>query len=73
MPNKDIDNEVARNQQEWEDALMKDPRARRETAALVAKFMIATGYYHQRMKLHIMLHPVFYVGGFLTAYFLLGK
>jgi len=41
------------------------------TAELAAKFMFAMSYYHERMKLHIMLHPFFYVAGFLTAYYLL--
>jgi len=42
------------------------------TAELAAKFMFAMSYYHERMKLHIMLHPFFYVAGFLTAYYFLG-
>ena len=39
-----------------------------QTAELTAKFMFAMSYYHDRMKLHIMLHPLFYLAGFLTAY-----
>jgi len=38
------------------------------TAELTAKFMFAMSYYHDRMKLHVMLHPLFYLAGFLTAY-----
>ena len=44
-----------------------------QAAELTAKFMFAMSYYHDRMKLHIMLHPLFYMAGFITAYFLLGK
>ena len=40
------------------------------SAELAAKFMFAMAYYHDRMKLHIMLHPLFYLAGFLTGYFL---
>jgi len=42
-------------------------------AELAAKFMFAMSYYHDKMKLHIMLHPFFYIAGFLTAYYLLGE
>ena len=40
----------------------------KQSAELTAKFMFAMSYYHDRMKLHIMLHPLFYLAGFLTAY-----
>ncbi len=43
------------------------------TAELAAKFMFAMSYYHEKMKLHIMLHPFFYIAGFLTAYYFLGE
>lgn len=43
------------------------------TAELAAKFMFAMSYYRDRMKLHVMLHPFFYVAGFLTAYYFLGE
>ncbi|MEK9694883.1 MAG: hypothetical protein VW270_03905 [Candidatus Poseidoniales archaeon] len=39
-----------------------------QAAELTAKFMFAMSYYHDRMRLHIMLHPLFYLAGFLTAY-----
>ena len=39
-----------------------------EAAELTAKFLFAMSYYHDRMKLHVMLHPLFYLAGFLTAY-----
>jgi hypothetical protein len=42
------------------------------TAELAAKFMFAMSYYYERTKLHMMLHPIFYIAGFLTAYILLG-
>ena len=43
------------------------------TAELAAKFMFAMSYYHDRMRLHMLLHPIFYVAGFLTAYYFLGE
>ena len=48
-----------------------DGKNRNETAELAAKFMFAMSYYHDRMRLHIMLHPLFFVAGFLTAMYLL--
>jgi len=42
-----------------------------KAAELTAKFMFAMSYYHDRMRLHIMLHPLFFVAGFLTAMYLL--
>ena len=41
-----------------------------ETAELAAKFMFAMSYYYDRMRLHIMLHPLFFIAGFLTALYL---
>ena len=38
------------------------------TAELAAKFMFAMSYYHDRMKLHILLHPLFFLAGFGVAY-----
>jgi hypothetical protein len=43
-----------------------------KTAEAAAQFLFAMAYYHDRMKLHIMLHPLFYMAGFLTAYYLIG-
>ena len=43
------------------------------TAELAAKFMFAMSYYHDRMKLHIMLHPLFYIAGCVTAYHFIGN
>jgi hypothetical protein len=48
-----------------------DDRDKNQTAELAAKFMFAMSYYHDRMRLHIMLHPLFFVAGFLTAMYLL--
>jgi hypothetical protein len=48
-----------------------DGRDQKQTAELAAKFMFAMSYYHDRMRLHIMLHPLFFVAGFLTAMYLL--
>ena len=45
-----------------------DGRDQKQTAELAAKFMFAMSYYHDRMRLHIMLHPLFYLAGFITAY-----
>jgi hypothetical protein len=47
-----------------------DGREHKETAELAAKFMFAMSYYHDRMRLHIMLHPLFFVAGFLAALYL---
>ena len=51
---------------EWEDEF--GGHTAKQSAELAAKFMFAMSYYHDRMKLHIMLHPLFYLAGFLTAY-----
>jgi hypothetical protein len=45
-----------------------DNNSPQQAAELTAKFMFAMSYYHDRMKLHIMLHPLFYLAGFLTAF-----
>jgi len=42
-----------------------------KAAELTAKFMFAMSYYHDRMRLHIMLHPLFFVAGFLAAFWAL--
>jgi len=43
-----------------------------KAAELTAKFMFAMSYYHDRMKLHVMLHPLFFLAGFIAAYFAFG-
>ena len=55
---------------EWTEKFNSD-KGREATAQLAAKFMFAMSYYHDRMRLHIMLHPLFFVAGFLTAMYLL--
>ena len=50
-----------------------DGKSYEQTAELAAKFMFAMSYYHEKMKLHILLHPLFYLAGFLTAYYLGGE
>ena len=51
---------------EWKEEFNNN--SPQESAELIAKFMFAMSYYHDRMKLHVMLHPLFYLAGFLTAY-----
>ena len=52
---------------EWKSKFKKE-NSQAATAELAAKFMFAMSYYHDRMKLHILLHPLFYLAGFITAY-----
>ena len=33
--------------------------------------IVATAYYYELTRLHTVLHPVFFLGGFLTAYWVL--
>ncbi len=63
-------NKKQRSFGEWETHFTENgsPAA---AAELTAKFMFAMQHYHQRMKLHITLHPVFFLAGFLTAYVIL--
>tara|TARA_A100001391_G_C5033112_1_gene268872 strand:+ start:1094 stop:1297 length:204 start_codon:yes stop_codon:yes gene_type:complete len=44
-----------------------------QSAELTAKFMFAMSYYHDRMRLHIMLHPLFFLAGFMIAFFAFGE
>jgi len=60
------DDLVPRNMAEWQEVFTsEDPKV---LAQLTGQLMIAVGFYHQRMRLHIMLHPLFFLLGFLTAY-----
>ena len=43
-----------------------------KAAELTAKFMFAMSYYHDRMRLHIMLHPLFFLAGFMVAFLAFG-
>ena len=40
---------------------------------LTAKFMFAMSYYHDRMRLHIMLHPIFFLARFMVAFLAFGE
>jgi len=63
------DDAVPRNLAEWQQIFTsEDPKV---LAQLTGQLMIAVGFYHQRMRFHIMLHPLFFLIGFLTAYGLL--
>ncbi len=65
-----LDEESELSMTEWVTKF-GDSRDKNQTAELAAKFMFAMSYYHDRMRLHIMLHPLFFVAGFLTAMYLL--
>jgi hypothetical protein len=67
---KPVDEESELSMTEWVTKF-GDGREHSETAELAAKFMFAMSYYHDRMRLHIMLHPLFFVAGFAAAYWLL--
>ena len=54
---------------EWKSKF-KDENSQDATAELAAKFMFAMSYYHDRMRLHMMLHPLFFLVGFLAAFYL---
>jgi len=65
-----LDEQAEMTLDEW-TSKFKDGNTQEATAQLAAKFMFAMSYYHERMKLHILLHPLFFVAGFATAYYLL--
>ena len=65
-----LDSEAELSKEEWENKF-NEGQTQETTAALAAKFMFAMSHYHDRMRLHIMLHPLFFVAGFLTAFFLI--
>ena len=66
-----MDNEGKKLMGDWRKHFSENGSPEK-AAELTAKFMFAMSYYHDRMKLHIILHPVFYMAGFLTAYYLIG-
>jgi hypothetical protein len=68
-----MDNEEEKTIKQWEEHFSMSNGSPEKAAELTAKFMFAMSYYHDRMRLHIMLHPLFYLAGFMTAYFLLGE
>ena len=51
---------------EWKEEFSAEGSPQK-AAEITAKFMFAMSYYHDRMRLHIMLHPLFFVAGFLAA------
>ena len=63
---KDSDH-TPRSEEEWVTNY-KTKISHDQSAKLAARFMFAMGYYHDRMRFHVMLHPLFYLAGFLTAY-----
>ena len=67
---KPVDEQAELSMTEWVTKF-GDGRDHKETAELAAKFMFAMSHYHDRMRLHIMLHPLFFVAGFLAAFYLL--
>ncbi len=64
-----LDGEDELTPAEWRTKF-KEGHTQDATAELAAKFMFAMSYYHDRMRLHMMLHPLFFLVGFLTAFFL---
>ena len=72
MMMKPVDKEGELSMTEW-TTKFGEGRDHSETAELAAKFMFAMSYYHERMKLHIMLHPLFFVAGFLTSHYFGGQ
>lgn len=57
------------NREEWADKFQNgEPQS---TAELASHFMFAMAYYHKRMRLHIGLHPLFFLLGFLAAFYTL--
>ena len=65
-----LDDQAEKSLDEWTDKF-KIGNTQEATAELAAKFMFAMSYYHERMRLHILLHPLFFVAGFLAAYWTL--
>jgi|TARA_E500000331_G_C16975935_1_gene591390 hypothetical protein len=65
-----LDDQAEKSLDEWTDKF-KSGNTQEATAELAAKFMFAMSYYHERMRLHILLHPLFFVAGFLAAYWTL--
>ncbi len=63
---KENDDLIPLNMAEWRNTFLEEDPA--VVAKLTAQLMIAMGFYHQRMKLHIMLHPLFFLAGFIIAY-----
>jgi hypothetical protein len=58
---------------EWKTKFGDEAKSREASAELTAKFMFAMSYYHDRMRLHIMLHPLFFLAGFMIAFVAFGE
>ena len=58
---------------ELETKLFGGDTSRKESAELLASFMLAMKYWHTRARIHAMLHPLFYLAGFVTGYLLLSS
>jgi len=41
-----------------------------QLAVVAASFMLSMTYWHNRAKLHMLLHPLFFLLGFCACYFL---
>ena len=63
---KENDDLIPLNMTEWRNTFLEEDPA--VVAKLTAQLMIAMGFYHQRMKFHIMLHPLSFLAGFIIAY-----
>jgi len=66
---KDYNEEDVQDYMERLDSMWKsgDPD---QLATVAASFMISMSYWHEKAKLHMLLHPLFFLGGFVTCYFL---
>lgn len=64
-------NNDLRSYEEMERELAEADPTGIKSAHMATHFMFAMQHYHERMKLHISLHPAFFLAGFLTAYAIL--
>jgi hypothetical protein len=65
-----MDNEEKKSMTDWRKHFSENGSPAK-AAELTAKFMFAMSHYHDRMRLHIMLHPLFFLAGFFCAYWVL--
>jgi hypothetical protein len=68
MKKTDSDYQELLTAEEMEASLLSGDPFGARTAEVATRFMFAMEYYHKKMKLHIMLHPLYFVAGFLLAY-----
>ena len=66
-----LDEKAKKSLGEWTEKF-SDEDSKQATAQLAAKFMFAMSYYHDRMRLHVMLHPLFFLAGFMAAFLIFG-